>query len=79
MTANGMLEAAEIGRLLYMDRFHAALAAGPLGLNAADAGHPARGEMADLADLADLRQLRDTAGAMPVAKVKMWRTADRYS
>ncbi len=30
-------------------------------------------------DLAGLRLLREAAGTLPVAKVKMWRTPDRYS
>ena len=30
-------------------------------------------------DLAGLRLLREAAGTLPVPKVRMWRTADRYS
>jgi hypothetical protein len=30
-------------------------------------------------ELTDLRLLRDVAGAMPIAKIRMWRVADRYS
>lgn len=43
------------------------------------AGDSIAGQLRDDIDLGGLRLLREVAGILPVPRVRMWRTADRYS